>query len=247
VRDALNLVGTIAIAPVHTPSTHSDPRSALLAGTTGLIGRALLTLLLESPHYTSVHALLRRSVGDMPAHPKLHVEVVDFERLPALPAVDDVFIALGTTIKVAGSEAAFRRVDFDAVLATARLARAAGARRAIVVSALGADADADSKVFYNRVKGDMERAVAALGYETVVFARPSLLVGDRAALGQPVRAGERWALRLLRPVLGIVPAGVRPIDAGDVARAMLRAAIDAEPGLRILSSAQMQPRNRRRG
>ena len=96
-----------------------DLRSALLAGTTGLIGRALLTLLLASPHYASVHALLRRSVRDLPAHPKLHADVVDFERLPALPAVDDVFIALGTTIKVAGSEAAFRRVDFDAVLATA--------------------------------------------------------------------------------------------------------------------------------
>lgn len=238
-HDALNLIGAIAIAPVHTPSTHPALRSALLAGTTGLIGRALLTLLLESPNYASVHALLRRSVRYLPAHPKLRVDVVDFERLPALPAVDDVFIALGTTIKVAGSEAAFRRVDFDAVLATARLARAAGARRVIVVSALGADAD--SKVFYNRVKGEMERAVAALGYETVVFARPSLLVGDRAALGQPVRAGERWALCLLRPVLGIVPAGVRPIDAGAVAWAMLRAASDAAPGLRILASAQMQP------
>ena len=225
--------------------THSDPRSALLAGTSGLIGRALLTLLLESPHYASVHALLRRSVRDLPAHPKLHAEVIDFERLTALPAVDDVYIALGTTIKVAGSEAAFRRVDFDAVLATARLARAAGARRVIVVSALGADAN--SSVFYNRVKGDMERAVAALGYETVVFARPSLLVGDRTALGQPVRAGERWALRLLQPILRIVPASVRPIDAGDVARAMLRAAVDAEPGLRILGSAQMQARDQRSG
>ena len=228
-----------------TPSTHSATRSALLAGTTGLIGRALLALLLESPHYASVHALLRRSVRDLPAHPKLHVDVIHFDRLTTLPAVDDVFIALGTTIKVAGSEAAFRRVDFDAVLTTARLARAAGARRVIVVSALGADAG--SSVFYNRVKGDMERAVAALGYETVVFARPSLLVGDRAALGQPVRAGERWGLRLLRPILRFVPASVRPIDASDVARAMLRAAIDAEPGLRILGSAQMQPRNQRCG
>ena len=225
--------------------THSDPRSALLAGATGLISRALLTLLLESPHYASVHALLRRSVRDLPAHPKLRVDVIDFERLTTLPAVDDVYIALRTTIKVAGSEAAFRRVDFDAVLTTARLARAAGARRVIVVSALGADAG--SSVFYTCVKGDMEHAIAALGYETVVFARPSLLVGDRAALGQPVRAGERWALRLLQPILRIVPASVRPIDAGDVARAMLRSAVDAEPGLRILGSAQMQARDQRSG
>ena len=230
---------------MHATSTHSDPRRALLAGTTGLIGRALLTLLLDSPYYTSVHALLRRSVRDLPAHPKLHVDVVDFERLPALPAVDDVFIALGTTIKVAGSEAAFRRVDFDAVLATARLARAAGARRVIVVSALGADPS--SSVFYNRVKGDMQAALAQLGFESLSIAQPSLLVGDRAALGQPVRAGERWALRWLRPILGIVPASVRPIDAGDVARAMLRAAIDTEPGLRILASAQMQARDQRSG
>ena len=186
---------------MNTPSTHSGPCSALLAGTSGLIGRALLALLLESPHYARVLALLRHSAHDLPAHPKLHIDVVDFERLTALPAVDDVFIALGTTIKVAGSEAAFRRVDFDTVLATARLARAAGARRVIVVS----------------------------------------------ALGQPGRAGERWALRLLQPVLRFVPAGVRPIHAGDVASAMLRAAIDAAPGLRILSSAQMQPRDQRRG
>ena len=227
--------------PVAAPSTHSDSRSALLAGTTGLIGRALLPLLLESPHYACVHALLRRRVQGLPAHPKLRVHAVDFERLPALalPAVDDVFIALGTTIKVAGSEAAFRRVDFDAVLNTARVGRAAGARRLIVVSALGADAT--SRVLYNRVKGDMQSAVAALGYETVVFAQPSLLVGHRAALGQPARAGEEWALRIMRPVLGWVPRSVRPIDASDVARAMLRAALDAEPGVSILRSAKMQP------
>lgn len=219
----------------------ADTRRALLAGATGLVGRELLTLLLGSPRYAAVHALLRRSVSDLPAHPKLLVDLVDFDHLPALPAVDDVFIALGTTIRVAGSEAAFRRVDFDAVVSTARLARGASARRAFVVSALGADAD--SSVFYNRVKGDTERAVAALGYDTVVFARPSLLVGDRAALGQPVRAGERWALRLLRPVLGLVPAGVRPIEARHVAQAMLRAADAAQPGVHVLDSAQMQSRD----
>lgn len=221
-------------------STPSTQRGALLAGATGLIGRELLTLLIDSPRYARVHALLRRRVADLPVHPKLHTDVVDFEHLPAMPAVDDVFITLGTTIKQAGSEAAFRRVDFDAVLATARLAREAGARRALVVSALGADAG--SSVFYNRVKGEMERAVAALGYGTVVFARPSLLAGDRAALGQPVRAGERWALRLLGPVMRLVPASVRPIAAADVARAMLRAAADASPGVHLLSSAQMQAR-----
>jgi len=218
--------------------TPPDSRSALLAGATGLIGRALLPLLLDSPRYLRVHALLRRSAPSLPAHPKLQLHLVDFAHLPALPAIDDVFIALGTTIKVAGSEAAFRRVDFDAVLNTARAGLAAGANRLIVVSALGADAN--SRVFYNRVKGEMQRAVTDLGYPSVVIAQPSLLVGDRSALGQPTRAGEEWATRLLRPVMGWVPRGVRPIEAITVARALRDAALHARPGVKVLASGEMQ-------
>jgi uncharacterized protein YbjT (DUF2867 family) len=107
-----------------------------------------------------------------------------------------------------------------------------------VVSALGADAQ--SRVFYNRVKGEMQQAVAQLGYESVVIAQPSLLSGDRAALGQPTRAGEEWAMRLLRPVMGLVPSGVRPIEAETVARALLNATLAGRPGVHILSSREMQ-------
>jgi uncharacterized protein YbjT (DUF2867 family) len=220
-------------------STTIDERRALLAGATGLVGRALLALLLDSPRYRRVQVLLRREAPELAAHRKLTVAVVDFAALPSVPPADDVFIALGTTIKAAGSQQAFRRVDFDAVVGTARAGRAAGAKRLLVVSALGADAA--SSVFYNRVKGEMEQAVAALGYDSVVIARPSLLLGDRAALGQPKRAGEEWAQRLLRPVLGWVPTRVRPIRAQDVASSMLRAALETRPGLRILVSSQMQP------
>src|SRR5437763_15812163 len=139
------------------------PRTALLAGATGLVGRALLSMLLASKHYRSVHVLLRRSTPDVKDDAKLKIHQVDFARLPAaFPKVDDVFIALGTTIKVAGSEAAFRQVDFDFVVSIARAARAAGATRLAVVSALGADAKA--RVFYNRVKGEMQAAIAQLGY-----------------------------------------------------------------------------------
>jgi uncharacterized protein YbjT (DUF2867 family) len=215
------------------------PRTALLAGATGLIGRALLQRLLASDRYGTVHVLARRALQGVPAVPKLHVHVVDFAKLPAaLPHVDDAFIALGTTIKVAGSEAAFREVDFDFVVNTARAAQAAGARRLAVVSALGADAS--SRIFYNRVKGDMQAALTALGCESLTFAQPSLLVGDRAALGQPVRAGEVWATRLLSPVMRLVPAGVRPVAAAAVASAMLAAVAEGRPGVRILSSAEMQ-------
>ncbi|HEY3244241.1 MAG TPA: NAD(P)H-binding protein [Phycisphaerae bacterium] len=115
-------------------------RTALLAGATGLVGRALLSLLLASKHYRSVHVLLRRTPRDIGASEKPQIHQVDFTRLPApFPTIDDVFIALGTTIKIAGSEAAFRQVDFDFVVNVARAARAAGATRLAVVSALGAD------------------------------------------------------------------------------------------------------------
>jgi uncharacterized protein YbjT (DUF2867 family) len=213
-------------------------RTALLAGATGLIGRALLPLLQASPAYGQVHVLARRPIADAAAHVRTTVHVVDFARLPALPALDDAYVALGTTIKVAGSQAAFRAVDLDAVVNTARAARAAGARRLAVVSALGADAR--SAVFYNRVKGEMQDAIGALGFESIVIAQPSLLLGDRAAIGQTVRRAEVWAARLLAPAMGLVPRGVRPIAATKVAAAMLAATLAGTPGTRVLSSGQMQ-------
>ena len=205
----------------------------MLAGSSGLIGRALLPLLLASPRYAQVHALLRRPVPELRADRKLQLQVVDFQALPDLPQVDDVFIALGTTIKVAGSRSAFRQVDFDAVLNTARAARTAGATRLAVVSALGADAR--SRVFYNRVKGEMQDAVAALGFGSVVIVQPSFLLGDRSALGQPVRAGEVWAGRLM----GWLPKSVRPIAAAQVADGMLRALVSPPPGVQLLRSGEL--------
>jgi uncharacterized protein YbjT (DUF2867 family) len=222
----------------------AGPRTALLAGATGLIGRALLSMLLEDAGYRRVHVLLRRVAPEIEAGSKLEVHRVDFAHLPAaLPATDDVYIALGTTIKSAGSEAAFRQVDFDFVLETARAARVAGACRLAVVSALGADPA--SRVFYNRVKGDMQAAVATLGYASVVIAQPSLLLGDRAALGQPARAGEQWAARLLGPTRWLVPKAVRPIEAWMVAKALLAAMRNPKPGVRILKSGDMQARDQR--
>jgi uncharacterized protein YbjT (DUF2867 family) len=220
----------------------ATPRTALLAGATGLVGRALLPLLLASKQYRSVHVLLRRAAPDIKANAKLKVHQVDFARLPAaFPTVDDVFITLGTTIKVAGSQAAFRQVDFAFVVNTARAARATGATRLAVVSALGADAK--SRVFYNRVKGEMQATIAQLGYESVVIAQPSLLLGDRAAVGQPARSGEVWAARLLGPLGWMVPKGVRPLPARAVASALLAAILDAKPGVRVLKSGTMQARD----
>ena len=217
------------------------PRIALLAGATGLVGHALHSLLIADGRYERVHVLLRRAAADLPDHPKRVVHLVDFARLPpAFPRADDVYVALGTTIRIAGSERAFRQVDFDFVVNTARAARSAGATRLAVVSAAGADAS--SRVFYLRVKGEMQDAVAQLGYASVVIAQPSLLLGDRSALGQPVRSGERWAARLLGPLASVVPSALRPVDACKVAAAMVAATREARPGVRILSSSAMQAR-----
>jgi len=211
-------------------------RSALLAGATGLVGRGLLPLLLE--RHAAVHLLLRRDADGLPADPKLQRHVVDFAQLPTLPPLDDGYCCLGTTIAAAGSQAAFRAVDFDAVLATARAARAAGVTRFAVVSALGADPV--SPVFYNRVKGQMEAALITLGFRTLVIARPSLLIGDRAALGQPPRRAEQWAQRWLQPVGGLIPSRWRPIAAATVARGLLQAMHESRPGTRIVESAELQ-------
>ena len=212
-------------------------RDVLLAGASGLVGRALLAQLLTDDA-AQVHALLRRDVPDLPASPRLTRQLINFAKPRALPAAHALYIALGTTIKTAGSQAAFRAVDFDAVVNIARAARAAGVQRVAVVSALGADAA--SKAFYNRVKGEMEAALAALGFERLVIARPSLLAGERGALGQPPRLGEQLALTLLAPIGRLLPARMRPIEAAVVARA-LRAALQRDgPAIEIIGSAQLQ-------
>jgi uncharacterized protein YbjT (DUF2867 family) len=208
----------------------------LLAGATGLIGRESTALLLTQKPAQHLHALVRR-LPDA-ADPRVHWLQVDFAQLPALPPAQEAWCCLGTTLKLAGSQAAFRAVDFDAVLAFARAARAAGAQRFAVVSALGANPRAAT--FYNRVKGEMESAVGVLGFDSVVIARPSLLSGDRAALGQQPRAGERLALLLSAPVAALIPQSVRPIAARTVARGMLAAMRQQRPGVRIVESGELQ-------
>ncbi len=213
-------------------------RAALVAGATGLIGRALVERMLAERSVGAVHALVRSPAPALSMLSGVNQVIVDYARgLPELPAADDAFCCLGTTIKVAGSQAAFRAVDHDAVVAFARAARAAGALRFGVVSALGANPK--SGVFYNRVKGEMEADVMALGFDSVIIVRPSLLTGDRAALDQPVRTGERLAALVAGPLGALIPKSVRPIEADTVARALLRAMLQAEPGAWRFESAAL--------
>src|SRR6478735_364254 len=151
-------------------------RTALLAGATGLVGGHLLRLLLDDGTWDSVVTGGRREVDVR--HDRLEQLVAQLPDVPVLPAVDDVFCALGTTIKQAGSQTAFRAVDHDAVVALAAASQQAGAENFLHVTAMGANPR--SRIFYNRVKGETERDVAALGITTTVAFRPSIIDGDRA-------------------------------------------------------------------
>ncbi len=229
-----------------TPA-NTTTRTALLAGSTGLVGRELLTHLLADSRYSTVHCVGRRAPSV--THPKLVAHTVgnmaDPAQLSALPTVDDVFIALGTTIKVAGSQAAFKAVDCDAVVALAQsnIAGAAthsgvGGMRIGVVSAMGADAK--SGVFYNRTKGQMEAALGQLGYASVSIVRPSMLAGDRASLAQAARPGEQIGLKLMAAVNFLIPANYKAVEAADVAGALHKMVALGASGTRVALSGQLR-------
>jgi uncharacterized protein YbjT (DUF2867 family) len=201
-------------------------RVVLLAGASGLVGGRALERLLAA--VGGVVAVVRRPLDRAPDG-RLRTEIVeDFRGLEARPAVPAVAAcsALGTTMAQAGSQAAFRAVDHDAVLSFARWALAAGARTFVHVSSVGADPRARS--FYLRVKGEVEQAVAALPFRRVVALRPGLLLGDRG--GRPVESLARAVMPLLNPLLRGGARKYRAIPADLVAAALVAAAASDAPG-----------------
>lgn len=216
-------------------------RTIILAGATGLVGQEILKSLLADPTVTAVHSLGRRKPETQ--HPKLSAHVVDFAALPPLPPADEVYLALGTTIKVAGSQAAFRSLDYDANLAVAKAALAAGVKKLGLVSAMGADSR--SRIFYNRVKGELEDALARMPFEGTGIARPSLLVGNREVLGQKKRPGEALGLAIAKVLGFLIPSNLKPIQASAVAQALL-AAVPSATARTVLPSGAMQRDGTRR-
>lgn len=205
------------------------PKHVLLAGATGLTGEHLLDRILSVPAVSKVIAPTRRPLSE---HPHLLNPVGDLhDLLPGLKGkLDAAFCCLGTTIAVAGSQQAFRAVDHDLVLAVAERAREMGARHFLVISALGADPA--SRVFYNRVKGEMEQALRAQGWPQLTIARPSLLDGVR----REFRMGERLAAPLMR----LIPGKYRSIEAAVLARALWRLALEESKGVRIVESDELR-------
>ena len=205
----------------------------ILIGATGLVGREVLRLALADARVTAIVAPVRKP---MPAHPKLDAPLVDFDRLPADAPwwqADAVICTLGTTMKLAGTQQAFRRVDHDYPLAVARLARAACTRTYALNSAAGANAA--SRIFYNRVKGELERDLEQLGFASLTHVRPGLIGGERDV----ARAGEGAALRLLRVLRPVLPRRWRINPAPRIASALLEAALAGAPGVHVVHSEQL--------
>ena len=206
-------------------------KSVLLLGATGLVGRELLSLLLDDDDVQRVVVITRRPTGAK--HAKLDERVIDLDQMDAHAEafqVDQIFCALGTTIRQARTKERFRVVDHDYALTAAKLGKAKGARHYLLVSALGADAD--SRVFYNRVKGEVERDVIAVGYRGTTIVRPSLLLGIRTE----VRLGERIASRFG----WLAPSRYKPIAARDVAKALIQLAKEDAPGVRVVESRELR-------
>lgn len=213
--------------------------TAVVAGATGLVGRELVKMLLNHPAYNRVVVLVRREIGL--SHPKLEERHISFDRLEQEVEGEmfkdaDVFCSLGTTIKQAGSQEAFRRVDHDYPLALGRVARQNGAASFIIVTAMGSSDR--SKIFYNRVKGETERDLALLGLSRLVVLKPFLMFGDRAEN----RPGERAAIVIFRLIgaLMIGPlARYRAIESRIVSQVMVLAARREGPSLEVLESEQI--------
>ncbi len=213
---------------------YSTSFTLLILGSTGLVGSQSLKLALNDPRISRVIAPTRRA---LPAHPKLLNPVVDFEALPKADwwAADAAVCALGTTLKLAGSQEAFRKVDFDYILASARLLREAGCPRFVLNSSLGADAG--SRNFYLNVKGQAEAGLIALNFNALTVIRPSLLDGGP----RPERRyGEEFGLWVGGHMARLIPAKYRPVKTTTVAAVMHEAALSDDQGLRIIESAELQ-------
>ncbi len=208
---------------------------ALLAGTTGLIGSQLLDLLLQSSDYEKVIAISRKSLDK--THPKLSNLVCELNQLQNHVSelkADDVFCCLGTTMKNAKTKEAFRAVDYDAPLAVAKISKENGAKQYLIISALGANKN--SSIFYNKVKGEVEEAIAQVGFESFHIFQPSLLTGPR----KEQRTGEE-AAQVFYKIFGfLIPKKFASIESIKVARAMVALAKEGRKGKFVHSSGELQ-------
>ncbi|RYU91749.1 oxidoreductase [Emticicia agri] len=208
-------------------------KTALIVGATGLIGNHLTQKILNHPSYSTVKVLVRKSLDFQ--HPKLEQIVIDFDNFnQSLVVADDIFCCLGTTMKQAGSKEAFYKVDFTYPFEIAKAALQNGASQYVIVTAMGADEK--SMFYYNRVKGEIEKAISDLHYPALLIFRPSLLLGER----KKSRAGEGFATILMKTFNFLIPDNYKAIKGETVANAMLAMAQKGIKGKDIIVSEKMQ-------
>lgn len=219
------------------PNLMAERPSLLIAGATGLVGRHVVTSAVASPRFGRIVTIGRRRLSEdvLPNDVVESVEqhVVDYDALDASTGwadIDVVICALGTTMKRAGGKARFRMVDYDYPLALARHVREKGARHFILVSSMGADPE--SRIFYSRVKGEVEQDLRKAGFDRLTLARPTLLLGER----DESRFGEDLARRLRFVMRG----KYRPIAAADVADALLESVTWQKESVRILEAEELR-------
>lgn len=208
-------------------------KTLLLLGATGLVGQHVLRLALADTRVACVIAPTRRA---LPAHARLVNPVVDFDHLPPDAdwwTADAVVCALGTTMAKAGSKEAFRRIDLELPLQVARLSRMHGVTSYALNSALGADAA--SRVFYSRTKGELEQALRAMKFPSLTLIRPGLLDGHR----QESRPAERVAIWVSKAVGPLLPRRYRVVPAQRVAQHLLESALAGESGVKVVQSEQL--------
>lgn len=214
-----------------------EKKTAIVFGSTGLVGNLLLEELINSPLYSSIVAFVRSSTGV--TEPRVEEIVNDFsdpEILNGKIKGDDLFVCLGTTIKKAGSVANMERIDRDLPVRIASIASASGVKRIAVVSSIGASAASSS--YYLRIKGEMEKGILDLRFENISIVRPSMLLGERREKRRAEAVGKVM-MTVFRPVLTGKLMKYRAIHGRDVARAMI-VLMQREPGIYICESDEVQ-------
>jgi uncharacterized protein YbjT (DUF2867 family) len=212
--------------------------TALIFGASGLVGNALLKLLLESPEYDKVKAFVRKTLPIQ--HQKLEQIVIDFDNLDNYSSQiigDHIYLCLGTTMAKAGSKDAFYKIDYTYTMDAAKLAAKNGVKKLCLISSLGANPNAS--VFYSKVTGELENDISNLGIETVHIVRPSLLLGDR----DEKRVGERIGIKLSEWLSFIFVGPLKKykaIHVGTVAKSMFQFMQTQQTGLYIHESIDLQ-------
>ncbi len=208
-------------------------KTAVIAGSTGLTGKFLLNNLLADPGYHQVYSLVRQNTGK--SFPKLIELQVSFDEIPyslqEIKHADDVYCCLGTTMKKAGSRDAFRKVDYEYPLKLATWAREIKAAHFLCMSAV--TADVGSKIFYNQVKGEMERDISLLPIPAITFFRPSLILGERSER----RTGEKIAMNFSKAISFMLKGSLKkykPVEAQVIAASMITNAKSQRVGKEIV-------------